>query len=200
MKSKRCFALNPSAVWIRLVGAAVLMAAMMTLSGCGNSEVEARVYEHFDGYVSCKRCWEGKYTTISSGFPNYDVQKFPNYDVHKIESVSSKKGPVASCWIVKVFWDCPNASPKITRHQFSTYEVIYRDKRIRSLKEIDHPEEGIFMKLIRHHWLALLLTITLSWGVVVIQDEYLWFYDGFSYRIMIFLPWAIFAAYIFLHG
>lgn len=120
----------------KIVGVALLIVVVTTMSGCGNSEVEARAYEWLGGETYCDHCktqnplYRAKSSDPLDPFGSPSSAPQYTHESHPIKEVSSTKGPVDNCWIVTISYVCPKAG-----EMSHTYEMIYRDKRVRKFEE-----------------------------------------------------------------
>ena len=112
------------------------------ICGCGNSEVESKIYERYHGEIPC---WSCKMIKIGPDYPDYvktamlqagvkaeDV--YPKYvNVrHPISGVSSRKSDMDDIWIVTVKAKCPTVGKDIERIE----EYSYRHGKISLVKKV----------------------------------------------------------------
>ena len=80
-----------------------MIVSCVAIVGCGNSEVESRVYEQRRGVITHWDC------------------------THAIEKISSKKGKYENIWIVKIYFDCRGD------RCVQEFEYSFRDGKLRCL-------------------------------------------------------------------
>lgn len=114
---------------------------VVVILGCGNSELESKIYERYQGEIPC---WSCKLINIGPDYPDYvktamlqagvkaeDV--YPKYvNVrHPISEVSSRKSKMDDIWIITVKAKCPTAG--ITER---IEEYSYRHGKISLVKKV----------------------------------------------------------------
>ncbi len=116
---------------------------VVVILGCGNSELESKIYERYQGEIPCWCCEPIKigpdYSNCSEGFKSallkagaYEYPKYVN-KLHPISEVSSRKSKMDHIWIVTVKAKCPTASTGIIER---IEEYSYRHGKISLVKKI----------------------------------------------------------------
>ena len=82
-----------------------MIASCVAIAGCGNSEVESRVYEQRRGVITHWGCTDA------------------------IEKISSRKGKYENIWIVKIYFECRGNKCA------EEFEYSFRDGKLRCLTE-----------------------------------------------------------------